>query len=121
MECRYPDGYQMISFDVVSLFTNVPLDKTIDIIIKKVYKEKRIKTKIKTGKLRKLLYLCTKEGHFTFNAWASVKGTQGARKPPHFSDTHVGGPYRCGEGAPLYLLERGFTVNNTKLMVVTEQ
>ena len=62
-----PDGYQMISFDVVSLFTNVPLDKTIDIIIKKVYKEKRIKTKIKAGKLRKLLYLCTKEGHFTFN------------------------------------------------------
>ena len=62
-----PDGYQMISFDVVSLFTNVPLDKTIDIIIKKVYKEKRIKTKIKAGKLRELLYLCTKEGHFTFN------------------------------------------------------
>ena len=62
-----PDGYQMISFDVVSLFTNVPLDKTIDIIIKKVYKEKRIKTKIKAGKMRELLYLCTREGHFTFN------------------------------------------------------
>ena len=57
----------MISFDVVSLFTNVPLEKTIDIIIKKVYKEKRIKTKIKAGKLQKLLHLCTKEGHFTFN------------------------------------------------------
>ena len=57
----------MISFDVVSLFTNVPLEKTIDIIINKVYKEKRIKTKIKADKLRKLLYLCTKEGHFTFN------------------------------------------------------
>ena len=62
-----PDGYEMISFDVVSLFTNVPLEKTIDIIINKVYKEKRIKTKIKADKLRKLLYLCTKEGHFTFN------------------------------------------------------
>ena len=37
----------MISFDVMSLFRNVPLEKTIDIIIKKVYKEKRIKTKIK--------------------------------------------------------------------------
>ena len=45
----------------------VPLEKTIDIIIKKVYKEKRIKTKIKADKLRKLLHLCTKEGHFTFN------------------------------------------------------
>ena len=62
-----PDGYQMVSFDVVSLFTNVPLEKTIDIIINKVYKEKRIKTKIKENKLRALLYLCTKEGHFTFN------------------------------------------------------
>ena len=62
-----PDGYEMISFDVVSLFTNVPLEKTIDIIIKKVYKEKLIKTKIKANKLRALLLLCTKEGHFTFN------------------------------------------------------
>lgn len=57
----------MISFDVVSLFTNVPLEKTVDIIINKVYKEKKIKTKIKADKLRELLYLCTKEGHFTFN------------------------------------------------------
>lgn len=62
-----PDGYEMISFDVVSLFTNVPLEKTIDIIIKKVYKEKLVKTKIKADKLRRLLLLCTKEGHFTFN------------------------------------------------------
>ena len=53
--------------DVVSLFTNVPLERTIDIIIKKVYKEKRIKTKIEADKLSALLRLCTKEGHFTFN------------------------------------------------------
>ena len=66
-EITPPDGYEMISFDVVSLFTNVPLEKTIDIIMKKVYQEKRIKTKIKPEKLRTLLYLCTKEGHFTFN------------------------------------------------------
>ena len=41
-----PEGYQMISFDVVSLFTNVPLQRTIDIILHKVYTEKKIKTKI---------------------------------------------------------------------------
>ena len=57
----------MISFDVVSLFTNVPLEKTIDIILKKVYREKLIKTKIKRNDMKELLYLCTKEGHFTFN------------------------------------------------------
>ena len=62
-----PPGYVMISFDVVSLFTNVPLEKTIDIIMKKVYKEKLVKTKIKEEQLRQLLLLCTKEGHFTFN------------------------------------------------------
>ena len=58
---------KMISFDVVSLFTNVPLERTIEIILKKVYKEKLIKTKIKRDDLKNLLYLCTKEGHFTFN------------------------------------------------------
>ena len=35
-------GYKMISFDVKSLFTNVPLDKTIGYILKKVYDEKKI-------------------------------------------------------------------------------
>ena len=41
-----PAGYKMISFDVKSLFTNVPLDKTIDYILKKVYNEKKIQTNI---------------------------------------------------------------------------
>ena len=41
-----PEGYVMVSFDVVSLFTNIPLDQTIEIILRKVYDEKKIKTKI---------------------------------------------------------------------------
>ena len=41
-----PAGYKMISFDVKSIFTNVPLDKTIDFILKKVYDEKKIQTNI---------------------------------------------------------------------------
>ena len=57
----------MISFDVVSLFTNVPLNKTIDIILRKVYDEKKIKTKIKKCDMRNLLYLCTKDVPFMFN------------------------------------------------------
>ena len=43
---KAPIGYIAISFDVVSLFTNVPLRDTIDIILKKVYDEQLIKTKI---------------------------------------------------------------------------
>ena len=64
---KVPRGYKMISFDVVSLFTNVPLQKTIDIILRKVYTEKRIKTKIPRTKMRELLLLCTQGVPFTFN------------------------------------------------------
>ena len=57
----------MVSFDVVSLFTNVPLDYTIDLILKQVYEEKLIETKFKKMQLRELLNMCTKEMHFAFN------------------------------------------------------
>ena len=35
--------HQLISFDVASLFTNVPIDATIDIIIRLIYEFKEIK------------------------------------------------------------------------------
>ena len=38
---------EMVSFDVSNLFTNVPLDFTIDLVLKKVYGKKMIKTKLK--------------------------------------------------------------------------
>ena len=62
-----PDGYVAISFDVVSLFTNVPLRKTIDIILRKVYDEKLIRTDIPKKNLEKLLLLCTQGTPFTFD------------------------------------------------------
>ena len=58
---------EMVSFDVTNLFTNVPLDFTIDLILKKVYDKKLIKTKLKREELKELLEICTKEMHFTFN------------------------------------------------------
>ena len=36
----------MISFDVKSLFTNVPLDKTIKLILRKIYQERMLDTSI---------------------------------------------------------------------------
>ena len=54
-----PAGYKMISFDMKSLFTNVPLDKTIGFILKEVYNEKRIQIDIPKTVLKELLYLCT--------------------------------------------------------------
>lgn len=39
-------GYVAISFDIVSLFTNVPLQDTIEVILRKVYDEQLNETKI---------------------------------------------------------------------------
>ena len=58
---------EMVSFDVSNLFTNVPLDFTINLILEKVYKKKMIKTKLKKNELKELLEMCTKELHFTFD------------------------------------------------------
>ena len=62
-----PINYKLISFDVVSLFTNVPLDFTIDLILKRVYRNKEISTDIPQKDMKTLLLLCTKQVHFTYN------------------------------------------------------
>ena len=41
-----PPGFCLVSFDVVSLFTKVPLDFTIELIFKKIYEDRMIATKI---------------------------------------------------------------------------
>lgn len=61
-----PD-YTMVSFDVVSLFTSVPLDYTINLILDKIYREKLITTKLNRANFKVLLEMCTKEMHFSFN------------------------------------------------------
>ena len=64
---KMPFNHQLISFDVVSLFTNVPIDATIDIIIRRIYEFKEIDTRITKNEMRELILLCTKNVHFTFN------------------------------------------------------
>ena len=55
------NGYVFVSFDVTSLFTNVPLKRTIDIIVDRVYNKKLIKTNLTKTSLRKLIKdTCTK-------------------------------------------------------------
>ena len=41
---QIPLGFTMVSFDVKSLFTSVPLTETIDIILDRVYNRKEIST-----------------------------------------------------------------------------
>ena len=62
-----PEGYELVSFDVVSLFTKVPLDYTIELILDQIYIQKRVEMKLKREEMKRLLQMCTKEMHFSFN------------------------------------------------------
>ena len=62
-----PPEYKMVSFNVVSHFTKVFLDQTIDKKIKRFYDQKDINTDIPKKEMRELLYICTKNAHFTLN------------------------------------------------------
>ena len=57
----FAEGYEFVSFDVESLFTNAPLQRTLKIIIDRIYNKKLVKTKLKKSTLRKLIRdTCTK-------------------------------------------------------------
>ena len=62
-----PDDYKLISFDVTSLFTNVPLDYTINIILKRISDQRELETKISRKEMKDLLLLSTKNVHFSYN------------------------------------------------------
>ena len=62
----FDQGYRFVSYDVASLFTNVPLQKTINIILKAVYVEKVINTTIKRNTMRKLIKGTCKKTAFVF-------------------------------------------------------
>ena len=57
----------MVCFDVTSLFTNVPLEKTIKITLEKIYDRKEIINEITNPEMKELLTLCTKNVYFTFD------------------------------------------------------
>ena len=63
----FENGYQYISFDVESLFTNVPIKRTVDLILKIIYTDKLVSTNLKKRTLKKLILdTCTKTA-FSFN------------------------------------------------------
>ena len=58
----------MASLDVDSLFTNIPLDETIDICINELFKDKQKKVNDLTkAQVNELLKLATKQSFFLFN------------------------------------------------------
>ena len=63
----FAQGYRYVSFNVVSLFTNVPLKKTIEIILKRVYNDQLVQTKLEKRTLKKLLLDAYQKTAFFFN------------------------------------------------------
>ena len=64
---KIPDDHKMVLFDVVSVFTNVPLGTTIEIILKRVYDKNKINTSITKKEMKKIIFLCANRVHFTFD------------------------------------------------------
>ncbi len=58
---------RIVIFDVESLFTNIPTEETINIILNRVYKDYDTFYGMKRETLRRLLTYCTQEAHFKFN------------------------------------------------------
>ena len=61
------DEYAFVSLDVISLFTNVPLKKTVDIILKLIYTDKEITTTLTKRSLKKLILDTCQKTAFSFN------------------------------------------------------
>ena len=58
----------LVSFDVESLFTNLPTSETIEIILDLAYIDgAKIFHELTRKELKKLLIICTQESHFQFN------------------------------------------------------
>ena len=57
----------MASFDINSLFTNVPLEETIDINVKKLFGRKKKFKGFTKEEFRKLLCFAVKDSFFLFN------------------------------------------------------
>ena len=64
---QIPLGFTLVSFDIKSFFTSVPLTETIDITLDRNYNRKEISTVLTKNEIKKLLIFCTKNVHFTLN------------------------------------------------------
>ena len=56
----FPSVPFMCSFDIVSLFTNIPINETIEICLDKLYKDRLLVENMKRAQLKKLLLYCVK-------------------------------------------------------------
>ena len=63
----FDNGYIFASFDVSSLFINVPLNRTVNIILDRVYNENLVKKNLRKRTLKKLIKDTCRKTVFTAN------------------------------------------------------
>ena len=63
----FDSGNKFVTLDVVSLFTNVPLAKTINIILKRVYSEELDTTNLTKRTMKRVLKDACSKTAFTFS------------------------------------------------------
>ena len=64
---QVPSGFHMVSFDVKSLFTNVPLEYTIGLVLEWIYSKEELVTNFTRSEMKEMLLICTKNVHFSYN------------------------------------------------------
>ena len=60
------DGRSLV--DVKSLLTNLHLEYTFDLVLKRIYDNGELTVNITKSEMKRMLTLCTKDVHFTFNS-----------------------------------------------------
>ena len=63
----FDEGYRFVSFDAVSLFTNVPLKRTVGLGLKRVFDEKLINTTLCKRTLKKFISDSCSKTAFSFD------------------------------------------------------
>ena len=87
-----PHGFNMISFDVKSLFASVPLEEATNVALDRIYHRKEIETSISKNGMRNLL--CSKNVHFCFggDVYQQNDGvTMGSPLGPVLAGIYMGG------------------------------
>ena len=64
---NFATKYKMVSFDITSLYTNIPLGETIKIILNHLYNDQKPPPTISEADLKILLEIATQDSHFLFN------------------------------------------------------
>ena len=77
-----PNCYKIALFDVKRLFINIPLDGTIDIILRRICDKHELQTSITRSEMIEILILWTKNVHFTFENVIKVQNNGVAMGSP---------------------------------------